>query len=225
VEPSPAILLEAYGAVYIEIAKVASSSLKVVFARLLGLDLAAVNDNPHLLSFPSPGSRNFTHGRLFPRLYTFAFVRNPWDRLVSCYRDKIGGEVADFTSISGSGVAHCLAGSDVFTASMDFEAFLNAVATIPDEDADEHFRSQHCSVTNADGEIAVDFLGRYENLSSDLARVAEKIGLPSDIRLPQLQSNPIRIVYSEFYTARTRDLVARRFAKDIALFGYQFENR
>jgi len=223
VEPSPAILLAAYGAVYIEIAKVASSSLKVSFAGLLGLDLAAVNGNPHLLSFPSPGTRNLASDRLFPGLYTFTFVRNPWDRLVSCYRDKIGGEVADFTGMSESGVAHCLAGFEVFTAGIDFEAFLNAVAEIPDEDADEHFRSQHCSVTNGEGEVAVDCLGRYENLASDFASVAGRIGLPAETKLSRLQANPLPTAYADLYTPRTRDLVARRFAKDIDLFKYRFD--
>ena len=224
-ELSPAILLEAYGAAYIEIAKVASSSLKAVFADLLGLDLAAVDGNPHLLSFPSPGPRDLAGSRLFPHLRTFAFVRNPWDRLVSCYRDKIGGEVADFTGLSDSGVAYCLAGFGVFKAGMKFEAFVDAVAAIPDEDADEHFRSQHCSITNAAGEIAVDRVGRYQSLAHDFALIGEEIGLPAGTTLPRLQANPTPTAYAELYTPRTRDLVGRRYGEDISLFGYEFERR
>ena len=206
-----AILLEAYGAVYIEIAKVASSSFKVVFAELLGLDLAGAGGNPHLLDFPSPVGES--------RRFTFAFVRNPWDRLVSCYRDKIAGEVADFTGMAESGVAYCLAGFDAFSAGMDFAAFVEAVAGIPDEDADEHFRSQHRFVPN----VGVDFVGRYEALESDFAHIARKIGLPAGTTLPRLQANPASADYREFYTPRTRELVARRFAEDVARFDYAFD--
>ena len=39
---------------------------------------------------------------LYPGFYRFAFVRNPWDRLVSCYRDKIkNGEGPNFVIREG----------------------------------------------------------------------------------------------------------------------------
>ena len=217
-----AILLEAHSAVYIEIAKVASSSLKVAFAKLLGLDLTAVDGDPHRLDFPSPGAADLNAPRLFPRHWTFSFVRNPWDRLVSCYRDKIGGEVTDFTGMSERGVAHCLDGYEAFTAGMSFEEFVDAVARIPDEDADEHFRSQHWCLTNAAGDLAVDFVGRYESLASDFEHVAKRIGLPSGISLTRLQANPFPSPYVEFYDARTRDLVKHRYARDIDSFDYRY---
>jgi len=31
--------------------------------------------------------------------------------------------------------------------------------------------------------------------------------------------------YSQWYTPKTRQLIAERFVKDIALFGYEFEQR
>jgi chondroitin 4-sulfotransferase 11 len=219
--PGFAILLERYGAVYVDIAKVASSSLKATFAAVLGLDLGRVGGNPHELDYPCPTTVDLGGEWLFPGMYTFCFVRNPWDRLVSCYRDKIAGEVADFTTMAASGVARCLARFDAFRANMPFEAFVRAVAEIPDADADEHFRSQHCGLTNVHGDIAVDFVGRYENLHADFQAVARVIGLPPGITLPRLQSNPRAVDYAAFYTPATRDLVAARFARDIGLFGYQ----
>lgn len=89
--PRTAVLLEAYNAVYIEVPKVACSSIKIALASLLGIDLDALGGNPHEVDFPAP--RTLAGPGLYAGLFTFAFVRNPWDRLVSCYRDKIMGEV------------------------------------------------------------------------------------------------------------------------------------
>jgi hypothetical protein len=216
------ILLTRYNAVYIDIAKVASSSLKATFAAVLGLDLDIVGGNPHEVEFPRPPESSCTGEWLYPGQYTFSFVRNPWDRLVSCYRDKIEGEVEGFTKFSESGVARCLARFGAFSANMSFEEFVHAVASIPDADADEHFRSQHNYLTNIWGDIAVDFVGRYENLEADFRRVAARIGLPPNISLPRMQANPRFVNYVDYYTDATREAVATRFAQDITLFSYRF---
>lgn len=217
------ILIEGYGAVYIDIAKVASSSLKAMFAAVLGVDFDLFCGDPHEVEFPHPPASSGVDERLYPGLYTFSFVRNPWDRLVSCYRDKIKGEVEGFTRFSESGVAHCLARFDTFSSNMGFEEFVEAVASIPDADADEHFRSQYIYLTNVRGDIAVDFVGRYENLEVDFRHVADRIGLPPNIMLPHLQANPRSINYTDYYTAATREVVAARFAQDILRFSYRFD--
>ena len=220
--PEFSILLEPWRAVYIDIAKVASSSLKAIFAALLALDLDAVDGNPHELRFPVAPSFNSQGDRLYPDYYSFGFVRNPWDRIVSVYRDKIRGETVGFTRFSASGIAHCLDRFDAFKANMSFVDFVYAVSSIPDNMADEHFRSQIDYLTSTSGEIAVDFVGRYENLAFDFRQVAEAIGLPANISLPRLQTARRVIHYEEFYTSETRDIVARRFAHDIDRFSYQF---
>lgn len=220
--PDCAILLPPYDAVYIEIPKVACTSLKVAFAQLLGIALEDEAGNPHVVEFPSPDPANSTDGCLFPGLFTFAFVRNPWDRLVSCYRDKIRGEVDGFTNFSvRPGVADCLARFDLFVAGMSFDEFVAAVATISDADADEHFRSQDTFLRTGAGAVGVDFVGRYEHLRSDFERVARSIGLPS-IDLPRLQAARRRVSYVDYYTAETRDIVAGRYRVDIEAFGYEF---
>ncbi len=59
---------------------------------------------------------------------------------------------------------------------MTFPEFVRAVAQIPNEEANPHFRSQHVAVAN-DGFIP-DFVGRFERLGEDFALVADKIGSP-----------------------------------------------
>ena len=217
------IYLAGYNAVFIDIAKVASSSLKTAFAPLIGIDLRTVGGNPHDVEFPYPPEPPQQGGRFYPYLYTFGFVRNPWDRLVSCYRDKICGEVGDFTGFSETGIAYCLSAFDAFTADMSFTQFVHAVAGIPDGEADDHFRSQHLYLTDASGDIAVDFVGRFENLEPGFRTVTRTIGLPSETVLPRLQCAAKPVHYADYYSAETRRVTAARFAQDIELFSYQFD--
>jgi hypothetical protein len=219
--PECVVLLEEWRAAYVEVPKVACSSIKIALADLLAIDLEPAAGNPHKVEFPAPAP--IDRGLPLPDLFVFAFVRNPWDRLVSCYRDKIRGEVADFTEFdSERGVAHCLARFDLFYRNMPFEAFVHAVAQIADVDADAHFRSQSTFVTNAGGKVAVDYVGRYETLAQDFRTVCEYVGLPTLV-LPRVQAASSRVRHADFYTTQTRDIVAERFAEDVELFGYSFE--
>src|SRR5262245_25845253 len=159
------ILLKPYRAIYLWIPKVACSSFKTAFAQLLRLDVERSHGDPHRIRFPGPVRSERLQRLLYPGFFRFGFVRNPSDRLVSCYRDKIKNEVDGYTHFTyRPGVANCLARYDAFVAGMPFDAFVAAVASIPDDDADEHFRSQHTFLTNRKGEVMADFVGRYERL-------------------------------------------------------------
>jgi len=120
------------------------------------------------------------------------------------------------------GVANCLARFDAFFAGMSFDQFVRAVASIPDQHADTHFRSQHTFVTDEEGRLAVDFVGRYERLGEDWRRIGQRIGLP-EIELPRLQAVRVRRPCSAFYTAETRRIVADRYARDAQMFGYALD--
>src|SRR6266545_3191367 len=214
------ILLERHGAVYIEIPKVACTSIKTALASVVGVNLDEVGGNPHEARWPAPRAAPGRSGPPFPDLFAFTFVRNPWDRLVSCYRDKIRGEVDGYTYFTiRPGVANCLARFDALVAGMSFDDFVRAVASISDEDADAHFRSQHTFVTGEDGRPAVDFVGRHERLAEDFRRVERRIGLPP-IDLPRLQAARRTARYAAFYSPDSRRIVADRYRLDVEIFGY-----
>jgi hypothetical protein len=216
------ILLEPYRAIYIPVPKVACSSFKTAFAGLLNVDLEKANGDPHRVRYPSPVPIESLERLLYPGFYRFAFVRNPWDRLVSCYRDKIKNEVPGYTHFTiRPGVANCLARFDAFVPDMSFEAFAAAVASIPDDEADEHFRSQYTFLINRKGKLAADFVGRYERLADDFRIVQERTGLP-EVELPRLQAARTAAKYAAYYTPETRGIVARRYQRDIEMFGYEF---
>jgi len=76
-----------------------------------------------------------------------------------------------------------------------------------------------------DGELCVDFVIRYENLSDDFNEVCRRVGL-DEVELPRLKSGFKRgYHYSEYYDEESKAVVAERHRNDIRLFGYQFETK
>jgi hypothetical protein len=72
------------------------------------------------------------------------------------------------------------------------------------------------------GKIAVDFVGLYENLSDDLGRVLDVIGVNNTGPLPQLNVFGKGEGYRDLYSDKTRRLVEEWYAPEIKAFGYQF---
>lgn len=91
-----------------------------------------------------------------------------------------------------------------------------------EDDDFRHTLPQKRVVTDSDGRLLVDFLGRYETLHADFSRVCAKLGV-ADLPLPRVNHQRGRDHYSRYYTSATRDHVARLFQEDVELFGYQFE--
>ena len=150
--------------------------------------------------------------------FKFAFVRNPWDRLVSCYCNKL--------SKYGRGLKLPVDKDIELYPGMPFADFVEAVHTIPDSEANIHFQSQYKVICGSGGDrpILADFVGRYENLQADFDFVAKRIGGNQDLQLPHILRSRSRKnrPYTDFYDQRLRDLVYERFQEDVELFGYSY---
>lgn len=70
------------------------------------------------------------------------------------------------------------------------------------------------------GSIAADKVLRLETLSQDFDELARAIGFAG--RLPHINSAPRKASYRDYYTPRTRELIAQRFQRDCEYFGYEF---
>ena len=147
--------------------------------------------------------------------FKFAFVRNPWDRLVSCYSNKFADQK--------KGLDGPRSREERFYPEMPFAEFVEAVHATPDEGANPHFRSQHTVICAPDERVMADFVGRFEDLREDFARVAERIGVPA-LALPHRQRSVGRgsADYRNHYDERLKRLVAERYEKDIDTFEYAF---
>ena len=154
----------------------------------------------------------------YENYFKFAFVRNPWDRLVSCYSQKLNP--------NGPGLKLPVENDVELYPGMSFAEFVEAVHTIPDAEANPHFQSQYNVICGPgeDRRILADFVGRFENLTADFDVVAKQIGGSQTLELPHVLRSRSRQdrPYTQFYDSRLRDLVHERYQDDIEIFGYSY---
>jgi hypothetical protein len=151
-------------------------------------------------------------------LFKFAFVRNPWDRLVSWWA-MIDGHRAAFEQ----GRQLNRFQTYILTNARTFAEFVeNCSEEIVDSDGRKCVhRNQLDYLTDASGTIIVDFVGRSEALADDMAQIARRLGrAPFDI--PHLNASPGRAAYPTYYDDRLAQRVGEIYARDIAAFGYTF---
>ena len=226
--PAKYIVSDEHRFVYFVVQKVACSSIKTALLPLFdlgaeGRELVRKDGTTavHKLFAESPHElrredflANLEAGR-YDGYFKFAFVRNPWDRLVSCYLQKFapGGRRLRY------GSPH----KDKLYRGMPFAEFVEVIRSIPDEEANSHFRSQHVAVCGENGTPMADFVGCFESLEEDFGFVAGRIGAPR-LKLPYLTQSLSRSgrPYREFYDDELVEKVGERFRKDAELFGYSF---
>lgn len=73
-----------------------------------------------------------------------------------------------------------------------------------------------------DGKVALDFVGRFENLQDDFAAVAEKLGLSKGLTLPRANTSERPTEYRHFYDDKSRDMISQWYEREIGLFNYAF---
>jgi len=135
--------------------------------------------------------------------FKFAFVRNPWDRLVSWY----------FMCVQAT--APNAFARYVMENVPTFEDFVVRPTGILERTT----RNQLDYLVDADGRMLVDRVGRYEALDADFSDVMRRLGISG--ALPR--ANPsAHESYRHYYGDDLRAIVARRFARDIEAFGYTF---
>ena len=136
----------------------------------------------------------------FQSYFKFGFVRNPWDRVVSLYERT---------------EALQLRNEMTFDQFVDWIEYSSATCV----HSSPH-RYQLDWFVDPNGNVLADFIGKFERLDEDWAFVAQKLGVNE--KLPRQRVNPRTRHYTEYYTPRTRDMIANKFRVDIERFGYEF---
>lgn len=196
-------------AVYIATPKVANTSIKHALMKAEGI---AVGSNPHAdeidVRVLQPADLNWSMKR---RAFVFAFVRNPWERLVSAWADKCGPD-------SDVDLSHY--GLPVGTP---FDRFVETACAFNDKYAEVHFVSQSAFLLDG-GRLLPSYVGRFETLEHDWAVVRAAILAKSKIdpgKLGTMRTSRHE-AYRTYYTPRLAMMVEERYAADVTLFGYKF---
>lgn len=146
----------------------------------------------------------------YANYFKFAFVRNPWDRIVSCYSDRILNK----NTAKHSNLKECF--------DKDFEYFVDYIDRQDLTTANRHIRLQTSLIPVNE----IDFVGRIENFAADLAYVFKTVGIrDKEVRQQQLPKRNAtdHKHYSQYYNERTKEIIARKYKEDIEAFGYEFE--
>jgi|SaaInlV_165m_DNA_3_1040750.scaffolds.fasta_scaffold85785_1 chondroitin 4-sulfotransferase 11 len=153
-------------------------------------------DVDNLLLSKHTSCDEFTDRHLeYNHFFKIAFVRNPWDRVVSWYMFSKSLENPDQSR-------------DL--TSIGFKEYIKKFGNIWSNEQQDQYKFVGCC----------DFIGRFENLQEDFNSVCDKIGIPRQ-QLPYRNKTRHKH-HTKYYTDETREIVAERFANDIEYFGYKF---
>lgn len=126
--------------------------------------------------------------------HKFCVERNPWDKIVSRYFWK-------YRERDKAGWP-------------DFESFVMNTRDVSDFD-----------LYSLDGRtIAVDYVGRYEDMAGTLATIGRAVGC--EVPMPGVRNAGTRPArdFRQMYTPASRDRVAEMFSREIEAFGYRFDD-
>jgi chondroitin 4-sulfotransferase 11 len=180
------------------------------FPRLDSQRLRWGTDYPH---YTAREIRFYLGRRRFNRYFKFAFVRNPWDRLVSRYYYLR----AQNSNNPGARINE----RDYYPpGTLSFSDWL--LGTGPKRNCIHplDLRQQLEWLTDTDGTMLIDYVGRYETLSTDYDKICGHIGI--DTKLPHLNTQSPDSDYRKHYTSETVEFVSKQFREDIQQWNYEF---
>jgi len=148
-------------------------------------------------------------------LFKFAFVRNPWDRYVSMFHYRKTTHEPEL---------------NLDIEKVSFNEWLLELFNLYQEKISRNVTlgrsgfvgNQYDYLIDVEENLCVDFIGRFENFTSDFQKICQKIKEP--IRpLPHLKKTQHEPYYT-YYSEEAKQAVQKMCWKDIEIFGYQFQN-
>lgn len=140
--------------------------------------------------------------------FSFAFIRNPWDLMVSSYNWWLQKARQYSWLKNDCDRIEQMGNFDTYIRSHYGQKLIN------------QFEGSLSDWVAEDGKVIVSYVAKFERLHEDWQEVCKRLNAEHQ-PLPHL--NPTkRKPYTEYYTPETRQMVADRFKWVIDNFGYEF---
>ena len=145
----------------------------------------------------------------FPNAYVdyfkFSMVRNPWDRVVSGWHNKIVDR--NWYHLDEQQLAELRI----------FDNFVSYLSRLDLDGCDVHFRRQSRVIDLNN----LDYLGRFENFDRSVKEIFSALNLRID-SIPVVNSSDNRKNYRNYYSESAKDIIWKLYRKDVEIFNYQF---
>ena len=142
--------------------------------------------------------------REFGKCFKFSFVRNPWDKVVSQYLYITKRK--DLQDFIGMESGYCL------------KQYLECIQ----KKVHVQWEEQYKFIEDDCGKVLVDWIGKFENISSDIDALKTLLKLDFHEKLPHANKSDSRLHYSNYYDLDSKEMVEQMYKKDIHRFGYVF---
>ena len=205
-----------YKFIYTKLGKTGSTTVENIIKKLDGKKYHG--GHYHILDDMNENTQNY---------FKFTFVRNPWARCVSRYfyvRQKTGSRHANYRN---STFTEFVKAKGPPYSENEYRKFLLTYGWCkhsPNLQKIYHekhpFENQIDWISNEDGEVLTDYIGKLETIQEDFNIICDKIKIPQQ-QLPHKNQSKHKH-YAEYYDDETKQIVAEKYAKDIEYFGYKF---
>ena len=143
--------------------------------------------------------------------YKAAFVRNPFDRLVSWYFAMDRSRKNPPNRLQ----------TEAMKRANTFEEFIYNCGDVSFKEGWRPFsNNQFDYLLDREGNMSMDFIGRFESIGEDSKILCQHLGL-KDIEIPHINSSSHKD-YRYYYNDATRKIIAKKFEKDLDYFKYSF---
>jgi chondroitin 4-sulfotransferase 11 len=154
--------------------------------------------------------------------FKFAFVRNPWERLVSAYfyRQKMVKKWKetppknDFYNNVHEAFSHELG------TTKNFKDWVKKFLVNGKHEIVMH---QHKYLVDENKKLLMDFVGKLENINQDFDKIINKLNV--DVKPLENKNKSNHRKYSTYYDEYTQMLVHDYYSVDINLFEYEFNEK
>ena len=202
-------------AIYLPVPKAAGSTvLSTLVAadgspRLVGIVDHNTDEARHLVSAEDTICAGSGMRFATPEWFRFAFVRDPYARIVSAYLDKIAsGRKPRFTKWLG------------LPPDVGLLDFLRRISEQEVDEMNRHWRPQSALISP---KVKLDFLGRFERFNEDFVKVLDRLGVDSAAIKERRAHQTAADSRLDIIGVEEKALIDRIYRDDFERFGYPKE--